>query len=59
MEDTAHIGHAEAWIDMGAMRGGADAEAANLLAIADERTFIDFDRSSSWLGKEQLVVELF
>ena len=58
MEDTAHMGHAEAWIDMGAMRGGAEAEAANLVAMEDESIFIDFDRSSSWLGKEEIVVDL-
>lgn len=55
--EDAYDGHAEVWIDRGLMRGGDEARRATDRAIEDESKFIDFGRSSLWLGKELPVVD--
>ncbi len=52
-------GHAEVWFDRGAGRGGPEAQRANARAIEDEGKFIDFRRSTMWIGKELVFVDRF
>jgi hypothetical protein len=52
-----YIGHAEAWFDRSVSRSGPEADAAKAAAIADERNFIDWSRSSLLAGKERVFVE--
>jgi uncharacterized protein (TIGR02118 family) len=52
-------GHAEVWFDRGAGRGGPEAQRANARAIEDEAKFIDFRRSTMWIGKELMFVDRF
>ncbi len=51
------IGHAEAWFDRSVPRSGPEADAAKAAAVADERNFIDWTRSSFLAGKERIFVE--
>ena len=55
----AYLGHAEAWLDRGRLPSGPETERAAQLAIEDEARFIDFERSSIWLGKEHVFVDRF
>ena len=51
-----YLGHAETWLD----RTAASAPEARLggrAAVADEKNFIDFARSSIWIGKERIVFD--
>jgi EthD domain len=52
-----YIGHAEAWFDRASPRTGPEADAAKAAAIADERNFIDWSRSTFLAGKERVFVE--
>ncbi|WP_374414367.1 EthD domain-containing protein [Novosphingobium colocasiae] len=51
------MGHAEAWFDRSAMRGGADLEEAKTKAVEDERRFIGLAGSVLFSGKEYAFVE--
>ena len=55
----AYTGHAEAWFDRSVVRTNAEARTASAVAVADERTFIDFGRSTMWIGKEHVIVDRF
>jgi hypothetical protein len=52
-----YLGHAEAWFDRLVSRAGPEVDAAAGAALADERNFIDFDRSTLWTSKELLFVD--
>ncbi len=52
-----YTGHAEAWVDRSIRRGGSEGAAAGQAAIEDEAKFIDFARSSMWLGKEYVFID--
>jgi uncharacterized protein (TIGR02118 family) len=56
-EVEPYTGHAEAWTDRGLSRSGPETREAGRLAIEDEAEFIDFTRSSMWLGKEHVFVD--
>lgn len=58
-EVEAYTGHAEAWYDRSQPRTGPEARAAGALAVADERNFIDFTRSTMWIGKEHVIVDRY
>lgn len=49
-------GHAEVWLDRGTAPSSPEAEAAGRAAIEDESKFIDFARSSMWIGKEHVII---
>jgi uncharacterized protein (TIGR02118 family) len=51
-----YTGHAEAWTDRSRGRS-PEAAAAGRAAIEDERHFIDFGRSTMWIGKEHVLVD--
>ena len=53
----AYTGHAEAWFDRSLPRTGPEVRAASAIAVADERNFIDFTRSTMWIGKEHVIVD--
>ncbi len=55
----AYTGHAEAWIDRSIVRTNPEARAASALFVADERNFIDFARSTMWIGKEHWIVDRY
>lgn len=55
----AYDGHAEVWIDRGVVRQGPEVERSSQRAIEDEAKFIDFQRSSMWMGKEYVFVDRF
>jgi uncharacterized protein (TIGR02118 family) len=55
----AYTGHAEAWIDRSVARNNPEARTAGAVAVADERNFIDFTRSTMWIGKEHTIVDRF
>ena len=50
-------GHAEAWFDRSVPRSGPEADAAKAAAVADERQFIDWTRSSYLAGKERVFID--
>lgn len=52
-------GHAEVWIDRAVARQGPEVERAGERAVEDESRFIDFRRSSMWMGKEHVIVDRF
>jgi uncharacterized protein (TIGR02118 family) len=54
---AAYDGHAEVWFDRSQPRGGPEAQAAGGRAIEDEARFIDFKRSTMWIGKEHIFVD--
>jgi len=55
----SYTGHAEAWFDRSVARSNPEARHAGRVAVADERNFIDFTRSSMWIGKEHVIVDRF
>ena len=57
LSDAPYMGHAEAWFTQGAALPGPDGRAAIQAALADEQTFIDWSRSSVFLGKELVFVD--
>ena len=50
-------GHAEVWLDRGLQRSGPESAAAGRRAVEDESKFIDFARSSMWIGKEHVLID--
>jgi uncharacterized protein (TIGR02118 family) len=56
-EVEAYLGHAEAWFDRSVARRSPETERAGRLAIEDERKFIDFKRSTLWIGKEHVLID--
>jgi uncharacterized protein (TIGR02118 family) len=50
-------GHAEVWFDRGLPRSGPEAQAAGQRAVDDEARFIDFKRSTMWIGKEHVFID--
>ena len=52
-----YIGHAESWFDRSIMQDGPERHAASAAAVADERNFIDWSRSTIFIGKELLFVD--
>lgn len=53
----AYDGHAEVWFDRSVARSGREVSAAGRAAIEDEAKFIDFKRSTLWLGKEHVFID--
>ena len=59
MEDV-YDGHAELWFDAGELSTSSETperRRASQLAAEDEAKFIDFTRSSFWMGKEYVLLE--
>lgn len=56
-EADPYTGHAEAWFDRSVGRSSPEAKAAGRRAVEDETNFIDFARSTIWVGKEHVVVD--
>ena len=52
-----YMGYAEVWLDRSRAPSSPEARAANRRAIDDERKFIDFRRSSMWIGKEHFFID--
>lgn len=52
-----YLGHAEAWIDRLVGYAGPEKDNGAADALADERNFIDWDRSTILVGKERVFVE--
>lgn len=52
-----YLGHAEAWTDRARASSAPESAEAGRSFIADERNFIDFKRSTIWLGKEHTFVD--
>jgi uncharacterized protein (TIGR02118 family) len=52
-----YLGHAEVWFDHSNANRSAERIEANRVAIEDESTFIDFQRSAMWLAKEHVFVD--
>ena len=52
-----YTGHAEAWFERLTPRVGPEAQAATEAAVADERNFIDWQRSTFLVGKELVFVD--
>ncbi|MEZ5687760.1 MAG: EthD domain-containing protein [Caenibius sp.] len=52
-----YLGHAEAWFDRLSANSGPEADAATAAAVADERNFIDWKRSTFFIGKELVFIE--
>ncbi|MES2493375.1 MAG: EthD domain-containing protein [Pseudomonadota bacterium] len=52
-----YLGHAEAWFDRLAGHAGPEKDNGAGGALADERNFIDWDRSTLLVGKELVFVE--
>ena len=55
-EVESYLGHAEVWFDR-SRAGTPETAAANRAAIEDEGKFIDFKRSSIWIGKEYSFID--
>lgn len=53
----SYMGHAEVWLDESLLLNGPAGAYAADVALRDERQFIDFSRSSLWLGKEHVIVD--
>jgi uncharacterized protein (TIGR02118 family) len=53
----SYLGHAEAWVDRGRAPNTEEARRANETFIADERNFIDFQRSTFLFGKEHTIID--
>lgn len=53
----AYDGHAEVWFDRSVPRGGPEVETASRRAVEDESRFIDFKRSTLWIGKEHVFID--
>jgi uncharacterized protein (TIGR02118 family) len=54
---AAYDGHAEVWFDRSVAVTGREVAAAERAAIEDEAKFIDFKRSTMWLGKEHVIID--
>lgn len=52
-----YLGHAELWFDHSNANRSEERVEANRVAIEDESTFIDFQRSTMWLAKEHVFVD--
>ncbi|NJN50869.1 MAG: EthD domain-containing protein [Gammaproteobacteria bacterium] len=52
-----YLGHAEAWTDRARASQAPESKAAGASFINDERNFIDFARSTIWLGKEHTFID--
>jgi uncharacterized protein (TIGR02118 family) len=52
-----YTGHAELWFDRSNAAPTPERQAGEARAIEDERTFIDFARSSMWFAKERVVID--
>ena len=52
-----YLGHAEAWFDRISGQGGPERDTAAAAALADERAFIDWDRSTIIVGKDLVFVD--
>lgn len=55
-----YTGHAEAWFDRADLQtvgNTPEGKRAMELAVEDESHFIDFSRSSMWIGKENVVID--
>jgi hypothetical protein len=52
-----YLGHAEAWVDRSRAVDTDEARRANEAFIADERNFIDFERSTFLFGKEHTIID--
>lgn len=53
----AYDGHAEVWFDRSIPRAGTEVQAAGRRAVEDESKFIDFKRSTMWIGKEHVFID--
>jgi uncharacterized protein (TIGR02118 family) len=53
----AYMGHAEVWFDRSTPRSGPEAQEAGRRAVEDEAKFIDFKRSTMWIGKERVFID--
>lgn len=55
---SPYLGHAEVWIDRTSASVVPErAATARATFVADERNFIEFTRSTYWLGKEHVIVD--
>jgi uncharacterized protein (TIGR02118 family) len=52
-----YTGHAEAWVDRSLGRDSPEAEAGRRANMEDEANFIDFTRSTLWVGKEHVLID--
>lgn len=52
-----YLGHAEAWSDRARGNQAPESIAAGASFVADEKNFIDFTRSTIWLGKEHSIID--
>lgn len=52
-----YLGHAELWFDHSNANRSEERVEANRVAIEDESSFIDFQRSTMWLAKEHVFVD--
>ena len=52
-----YLGHAEAWIDRLVARAGPECAEAVAAAQVDEANFIDWSRSTAWIGRELVFVD--
>ncbi len=52
-----YLGHAEAWSDRARYSQAPESIAAGASFVADEKNFIDFSRSTIWLGKEHSIID--
>jgi uncharacterized protein (TIGR02118 family) len=52
-----YTGHAEAWRDRAVPRESPEAAAGQRAAREDEARFIDFTRSTLWVGKEHVLID--
>jgi hypothetical protein len=52
-----YMGHAEAWFDRSVHRDGPDVAVARQLTSEDTTKFIDYSRSTMWLGKEHVLID--
>jgi uncharacterized protein (TIGR02118 family) len=53
----SYLGHAEAWSDRARASSAPETIAAGASFVADERNFIDFARSTFWMGKEHSIID--
>lgn len=56
-EVESYLGHAEAWLDAGAVSRTEEAAAASQAFIDDEHNFIDMQRSTIFYGKEHQICD--
>ena len=53
----SYDGHAEVWFDRSISRAGPELRASGERAVEDEAKFIDFKRSTMWIGKEHVFID--